>query len=472
MKNSVINLITQISVSFFSILFIGYLSRVLTKHELGIFAILFIFEGFITAITGLGLPTSAIRLVPELEAKNEKDKVSDIIKITCFIPTLLGICLVFLGFIFRNYLSLVFLKSQDISCYIIWYLIISFFYAVFQVELLLLQSLQEFFKIGYLKMLTEIGCRLFAIIFLIQGYELKNIFLGFLIGSIIGAAAGIFSLKKFIFYKRKYSERYPIISYVKFSLPYYYQGLARFGFMYADQTIISLMFSPETLAIYFMAKKIISIPILVFSALFDPVIPKLAEIKSKSLDLFSYSLTRVYQIFSALSLFGTIMLFINSKFLLFLLGGSKFIGNYYILNILSISFFTYCIFTLLTIYIYLLKSPKEMLIISLFVGLLNIISSVILGLYLGIAGISIAQSTGFLGGIIFIYINNKLYLYKLKENFVFIALLILSFTLGVYLNEYIFDLSPNLSQWLKIFISNLFFLLGFILYLQNIKKTR
>jgi O-antigen/teichoic acid export membrane protein len=85
-KNSLLNFISRSFVLIISVVFIAYISRKLTKFELGIFAVMNIFMGIIPLIVGLGLATSAIRLVPELKAKGNFEKVSDIIKLTVGLP--------------------------------------------------------------------------------------------------------------------------------------------------------------------------------------------------------------------------------------------------------------------------------------------------------------------------------------------------------------------------------------------------
>lgn len=69
-KNSLLNFISRSFVLIISVVFIAYISRKLTRFELGIFAVMNIFMGIIPLIVGLGLATSAIHLVPELRAKS------------------------------------------------------------------------------------------------------------------------------------------------------------------------------------------------------------------------------------------------------------------------------------------------------------------------------------------------------------------------------------------------------------------
>jgi len=287
-KNSLLNFISRSFVLIISVVFIAYISRKLTKFELGIFAVMNIFMGIIPLIVGLGLATSAIRLVPELKAKGNFEKVSDIIKLTVSLPIPETILITLLGVILSKFLSIVFLKSPQYSEYITWIILISFFYSIFDRIILVYQSLQDFKKIAFLSIFMNLLSRILAIIFLLNGYGVVGIFKGFLIGTIFGVIIGIFTLRKYIFSKY---YGYPIKEYIRFSFPYYLQGWA---FNQADQFLVALMFIPEILAVYFIAKKVVSLFILVFESLLEPIVPRLAEKKGQSIENFFENYKKSY----------------------------------------------------------------------------------------------------------------------------------------------------------------------------------
>jgi len=470
-KNSLINFIAKGVGLVISIIFVTYISRKLTKFELGVFAVMNIFMGVIPLIVGLGLATSAIRLVPELKAKGEHQKVSDIIKLTISLPIPETILITLLGVLLSKFLSIAFLKSSEYSGCIIWILFISFFYSIFDRIILVCQSLQEFGKIAILFIFTNLISRRLAVILLLKGYGMVGIFQGFLIGTFLGVVIGFFTLREYIFSKY---HGYSIKEYIKFSFPYYLQGWARFAFNQADQFLVALIFVPEILAVYFIAKKIIFLFTLILESLLEPLIPKLAENKSQNIEIFSNNFKKSYYIFSTFALFSSLFLLINSKNFMYLLGGIKFYNQFAVLNILSVSMFFYFLFSLYSIWIYLLYQPIDILKLKFLVGIFNILFGFLLGLKLGLVGFAIGQSFGFIIGIFIIYSKYKINDFKfLLEDIKKFTLVIVTFIIGYILNLYFLPLVDNFSKVIRNFMVNLllFSFLYFAILRRKIKEV-
>ncbi len=465
-KNSFYNLLGHSIVIVVSTIFIMLISRKLTKYEFGIFAVMNIFMTIVPMIVGLGLPTSAIRLVPELMSKGEKEKVSDIIKLTILLPIPETVLILFIGVIFSKFLSQIFLKSVDYYQHMVWILFTAFFYSIIDRIILVYQSLQKFKNIAFLSIFVNTFSRILAFLFLLGSCGLIGIFYGFLVSEVIGVIYGFYTLRKYIF--SKYNG-YLAKEYLRFSFPYYLKGWARFGFNQADQTIVALVFTPEVLAVYFVAKKIISTLILVLSSFLDVLIPKLAENKGYGMEFFIENYKKVNKMFIMWVLLSVLFVSINSKFLMYLLAGVKFHNQFLILNILSISLFFYFMFTLYSVYIYLCYLPSETLKLNLLAGIINIISGVVLGLKFGLKGFAVAQSIGFIYSLYFIY--NK---YREITNFNFLSrdigyviIAILGVVIGHFFNSYFLNQNYDFITSLKVLSINVIFL--FIILLLSHK---
>jgi len=465
-KNILLNLVSKILVTLISIVFIGYISRCLSKTELGIFALMFIFDGLIPVIAGLGLGTSAIRLIPEF--KNESSKISDIIKLTILLPSVTTFLVAIYASYISNLISLVFLKTEVYGGFVIWIIFISSFSCILQYIIIVLQSLQKFSKIALLSIFSNFISRFLAVVFLLNGYGIVGIFQGFLIGTIFGVIIGIFTLQKYIFSKY---YGYPVKEYIKFSFPYYLQGWARFAFNQADQFLVAVIFIPEILAIYFIAKKVLSLFILVLESLLEPIIPRLAENKGQSIEIFFENYKKSYHTFSIFAFLSSLFLLINSKNLIYLLGGSKFYNQFLVLNILSVSMFFYFLFSLYSIFVYLMYTPLDILKINILVGITNILFGFLLGLKFGLIGFAIGQSIGFILGIFIIYYN-----YKEPKSFGFLLddiknsiIVIFIFFVGYILNLYFLPLINSFLAIIKNLIVNLllFSLFVFFVFLRE-----
>ncbi|HAR63579.1 MAG TPA: hypothetical protein DF296_01890 [Candidatus Margulisbacteria bacterium] len=457
--NSFINLSTKISLLFISLAFIGYISRILDQTELGIFAVLFIFYSLLGMLGGLGLNSTALRLIPELLAKKEHTKTGDIIKITMIASTFATLLLCLAGFGIDTYIASIFLKSKDLAVFIDWIIVNSFFYTIFDRFILLYQTLQQFKMLAFLNIITNVSQRAFALILILLGYKLHGIMLGFLLGTLLGVICGFIGMSKFLF--SQYNG-YSAKEYIKFSFPFYGQGIMRFMFSQADQMLIAFLFNPEKLAIYFIAKKIINLITLVFEAIYDTVTPKLAEIKSKGLLVFKNNLGRVYQILISLVLIGVSVIFLNSKLFMFLLGGEKFTEYYYLLNVLAISIITYTLYLLSNIGVYLYKSPKEGFALSFYVGATTVILEIIFGLTFGLIGFSIAQSIGYIVGIAIVQYKYKdaSINYIWRRDITFASLAALGLITGYYINTYFLTMDNTIFLLTKTLIINILLLVG------------
>ncbi|MDD5644141.1 MAG: oligosaccharide flippase family protein [bacterium] len=462
-RRSAINLFSRIVVSTISLIFLGIVSRELSEEQLGIFAVMFVFYGIVSMFGGLGFGTSSIRLIPEFEAKGEDNNVSDIIKYTVFAPFVISLFLMIAGFYLRENLADIFLKSPDFAGFILIILVASVFYAAYDRIILIMQSLQWFSKIAVLNIIINTAQRLLAVIFLYLGYGVKGILCGFLIGNILGCVLGLALLLKYLLIP---FSGYSLKQYIRFSLPFYGLGFSRFLFSRADQTFIAILFTPDKLAVYFIAKKIVSLINLVLEPLLEPVIPKLSEIKARGLSAFRENSAKIYVIFSFLAFAGTCLVIFNSKIALFIVGGAKYVPNTLILNILAVSVFLSVIFSISKIGIYLYQHPKETFKISFYVGLINTSLGIIMGLYLGLAGFALAQCIGFLCGIFFIR-------YKYKSDWViyeprldviyFLSLSAVAIT-GAAVNGYLARADMDIANIVKIFVLN-FVLIGLFLAL-------
>ncbi|MCK9555479.1 oligosaccharide flippase family protein [bacterium] len=457
-RRSAINLSSRIIVSAISLVFLGIVSRKLSEEQLGVFAVLFVFCGIISMFGGLGFGTSSIRLIPELNAKDETSYVSDIIKYTVFVPFLILLFLMVAGFYFRENLAEVFLKSRDSADFILIILVASVFYATYDRIILIMQSLQWFSKIAVSNITINILQRSLAVIFLYFGYGVKGILYGFLIGNILGCILGLMLLLKYLLMP---FSGYSLKQYISFSLPFYGQGFSRFLFSRADQTFIAILFTPDKLAVYFIAKRIVSLINLVLEPLLEPVIPKLSEIKARGLSAFRENSAKIYVIFSFLAFAGACFVIFNSKIALFIVGGVKYVPNTLILNILAVSVFLSFVFSVSRIGIYLYQHPKETFKISFYVGLINTSLGIVIGLYLGLAGFALAQCAGFLWGVFFIRCKYKSdwVIYEPRLDILYFLSLSAVVITGAAVNRYLAQANMDIINVVKIFILN-FILIG------------
>lgn len=469
-KNSLLNVTGRGGTQLISYGFIAYLNRQLDETEFGAFALLFVFYSLVGMASSLGLPAAAIRLIPEMKEKGDTDKVSDIIKITMLISSLVALAVVIVGVGLAGPLTRLFTKSAMPPGIMIWILLASLFYCVFDKAILVLQSLQEFGKIAFLLLLAHISQRVFAIVLLLTGYGLKGILCGFLLGGTLGAILAVWYLRRYLLCPY---NNYRVKAHLRFSLPYYGQDASRFMFSQADQMLIPILFTLDTLAVYFVAKKGIAVVLLAFNAVLEAVIPRLAEIKARGQAALKDNLDSVYSLLSWVALTAVILLFLNSKTLMVCLG-TREAGSFLLLNILGVATFIYMIFSLVSIGVYLAEPPRDMLKLFLSVGASNMVVSSILGLLFGLNAFAWAQCSGFLIGIVLVrYTYRKRWLtYVWKQDVVFAILMGMMFALGYGVNQCALMVGDNvLSRFVIPIAVNVAFFLSVVYILYSKREV-
>ncbi|MEM2772387.1 MAG: oligosaccharide flippase family protein [Candidatus Pacearchaeota archaeon] len=399
-RNSIINTTSQFLILIITTLFVAYIARKLNKTELSIFALLQIFQSVFITFTYLGLPSAGIKLIPKLEVEENFSEIAGIVNTILFLPLIIFLPFLLIMFFLKNGLSMLLLKTPDYGNYIVLTGINLIFILFFDRITLLLQAFQKFVILAILNISYYLFQRIFAILFFYQGYGLKSIFFGFLIGGVLSTILGLFSLKRYLFYK---SYNFSVKQLISFSLPYFFQGILRFGFTQIDQVIVSIFFTPDKLAGYYIAKKIINPFILIFGAPLQVVIPKLSADKVKG--EYNVKKGKVDRIYYLSSLFIVFLIMLFSKYLLLLVGGRNYLNESFILNLLSIYLFFYVLFSLVSTDVFILCEPKALFKLNLFTGIMSAALTVLFAKYIGISGIVLGQIGGLLFG--FIYVKTK-----------------------------------------------------------------
>ncbi|MEM5843357.1 MAG: oligosaccharide flippase family protein [Candidatus Aenigmatarchaeota archaeon] len=392
-RNSIINTTSQFLILIITTLFVAYIARKLNKTELSIFALLQIFQSVFVSFTYLGLPTTGIKLIPELEVEKKFTEISGIIKTILFLPFIIFLPFLLGMFFLKNALSMLLLKTPDYGNYMVFIGINLIFILFFDRITLLLQALQKFIILAMLNISFFLSQRILAILFFHQGHGLNGIFFGFLIGGVLSTILGLFSLKRYLFYK---SCNFSIKKLISFSLPYFFEGILRFGFTQIDQVIVGVFFTPDKLAGYYIAKKIINLFILIFEAPLQVVIPKLSADKVKG--EYNVKKSKVNKMYYISSLLIVFMIVFFPKYLLLLVGGRNYLNETFILNLLAVYLFFYVLFSLTSTDIFILGEPKDLFKLNLFAGIISTILTIVFAKYIGIPGIVLGQIGGLLLG--------------------------------------------------------------------------
>lgn len=397
LRGSLKLLSSQTLIIFFSIFYFVIITRVFSKIELSSVAVFSIITSFCAMFTGLGLTTSCLKLVPELISKNKRSQACSLIKISLKIPIILSILSAVIVFLFSDSLSQVFFKSIDYGYLIKIVALGVVTYKIQEILTHIFKSVQRFGKMAITKAINEIGGRILALSLFFY-YGIKGYIFGLVLGQALVILLSIYYLKDYIFAK---SEFYSIKSFIRFSLPYYWNGFVRYGLMQMDHLIIGVFLAPEILATYYVARKFLDYMVIYVDTMLSPVTPKISELKALGTERVQNAFAKTSRYLSFSLVPPCFLLASISYPLMQIYGGGKYIAAIPIIAIMSIAAIFYCVYSLYSIYLYIIGKPIERFKQETFGGFLNVLFSIILIFPLNILGIAFARLFSFIGGLFF-----------------------------------------------------------------------
>lgn len=382
-----------------SVGFLAYLSRRVGAHELGLFALVFVLQGIIGSLDGLGLFTTLIRLAPEKLGARDASSVRGMIRAALGRSLAASLVILGLALLAQGSLERLLLKEGGGGKLLPWLLLNAVALSFFDKLMLVLQSLQRFREISWITVLVSLVQRLSAIAALELGGGLAGALQAFFLSGFAASALTVWRLRDYL----RAGTAPP--GFARYSLPYYFQGFARFGFSQADQALVAVLFHPAQLAVYYIARRIVSVLTLSFDALLDPAVPRLAEARFGDSSAFRPRFAFVERLMTLLVTTGSFLVSANGPWLLGLVGGEGYSSSSLLLALLSFAVFGYGVFSLRSVGVYLREPPRALLALSVAVGAVNLISGVLLGRKWGLEGFAAAQSVGFVLGWILVRVR-------------------------------------------------------------------
>ena len=355
--------------------FLIYISRVLTLKEIGIFAILNIMYGLISVFMNLGLGTTAVKLLPVYIEKSDNKNIASVVSSAIFFTGMVATLILTIVFLYRENLSVLLLKSNSYSYFIVLSAIYAFFNFYADLLLLINKGLRDFksaVRINLLNVTSQISI---ALVLLFLGIGLKSLFLGFAIGALITCIYGFYKLKRFL------GLRFVTLSLIKFSMPYYLNDFGRYGFFKADQMIIAIFFNPATLGGYYLAKRVSNVFRLFFDSLREPITSRLIQLKPNSIKyIVAFKKSSVVSVLLAIFINFLIILF-SGKIIEFI-GGYKFLRFKDMLICLSVVNIIFSLYAIANMDFFIRRSPTFYFAINL-VGSFIVLCTMVISGFIG-----------------------------------------------------------------------------------------
>jgi len=383
-------LTSRLAVAGIALAFLGVSTRLLTIEEMAVFAVYNTFCGLLTVVCSLGLLASCIKQVPGMQAAGKEAEVSGLLRISVGVylgGAVLTTLALWLG---APALSRLFLKSVDRAGDIRLAAVAALCFGLYEASQLLLSSLQRFGRLSSYNVAAALIQRTLSL-GLFFAFGLGGYLAGFAVGSLAGAALGL----RTILPSMRAAPDADAAGSIRYALPFYADGYLRYFYMHADQALVGVFLDPAALSTYFIAKRFVQYGQVLVSSLVDPLGAKVAELRQADPGAvgraFDRSLRWIVLAFVPLS----VLLSCSSPFLLWLIGGERYLGGVVPLAIMFLSLPLFAVFSHLAMFVYILGEPRDRFVNNLASVASQGAAMVALTPMLALPGFALARVIGF-----------------------------------------------------------------------------
>jgi len=385
-------LAARLGVSGCSLLFYAVAARwVGDREQLAPVAAMAILAELVRIVGNLGLPATLLRRVPAVSARGAAAEVGALLR-----ATLAGIAVPTLGLGVAAWLGrgavLARLGARDVSdgmaAFVVLFAVVMGAYDVLQTALL---ALQRFGRQSAAHLLTLGGQRLLALVGLLCFGVVGGV-AGFALGAVGGTVLCLWWLRREILGG---GARAPLGELVRYSLPYYLQGFARYVFHEGDQLIAALALSPASLVNYFLAKRIAHGLRMVIDAGTDALRPRMGTLAAEGRAAVRRGFAFASRFMAYLVLPLTLGTAAASGPLMALFAGRRYAEAGPILCALAVALLAYGWFSLYEVSIHMLGRPVHRLLVDAVCAGVMLVGFAVATGPLGALGVALGRLGGF-----------------------------------------------------------------------------
>jgi len=388
--------LSQVGLMAFNFFYTIIVVRILSKPEYAVVAVLDIM------ITIFGFSEMGLLEVAGQQATSDLRKGRDesravslikcVVRYRTIVLVIMGIVAVFLA----PYISKLFLKSTEYTWAIIILIPGTIARILYETLLGIGRITDNFLAIAqwdFIGGILRIALSLLAIpLFGFEGF-LVGIVLSILI-SVIGLG---WKLRRYIFNNIKSA---PFLPTFKYGFPFYVRSFFRFGYLNYDQLIVGALLTPAALAGYTVAKRFTKFIFLIIESFQHPITYRMAEIRQEPEDEQGAFFKKATRYITLIVVPMTIIIVLISPWLMEILGGVKYQGDWPLLALMSLAQAAYAFYALYAGVIFSRFLPRDSLVLDGVVGGINFIAAPLLIIAFGKFGVAWGQIIGFLIGII------------------------------------------------------------------------
>lgn len=372
--------------------YVAVTARHFSLQDVAVIAIIGILTILMDTGKGLGLGTYLLKHLPKLPPQGDPRAASLVLSYLVYsaaIPAMVAL----LSAVAAASIAKYFLGNGQSAGLVRLGLLIGLLTVLTNTNLVILQARQKFGSYAGQTILSSLCQRLFPILPVLW---MKADLQSFLSWSCAFAAAGLVASCAPLTGTMQGAALLAPRDFWPESRHFYYASLLRFGSTQLDQVIAAAMFSPATLAVYYMLRRLYSMAALTINSLMDALVPDLSRQAGADTEAARGRMQRWVRGSIMAGGVGGAMLAGNGRLLTRLALGDGYAEDQLLIVLFSLAAFSYLLFTLGQVNLMLFQDPHRSLRLALLAAILNTVLTPLLASIAGLRGLPLAMSISYL----------------------------------------------------------------------------
>lgn len=388
----------QVAASMFGILTTGFLARTLSKEALALIPVAVALALIVQLANNLGLPSTCVRLLPELLAKGDVDLAGSITRSALLLQIAMTLPILFFLIVGSDWIALILLESRDAAPSIIRMVPFILLLSVSQTLGLMMQGAGLFPGLSAGLLISNVAQQMAVPPAYLLGGMPAVLLVALPIGPLVQVVMFTRALSSLVCGGRSFYPLHPLVS---LSLPYYAATVMRYFGNGADQLLVALLFPPEHIATYYVASRLSQPLVSVVTNLCSPLMTLIGQTKAAGMTALSDLLKSVTRYYGYVAIPLTIGMAVMAHPIVDLAAGGEYQAAGWILVVQALGAIGFGAYSISGANVFYLTEPVNQLKLQSLNGFLSTGLEIVLGLALGTLGFAVGNLLGYAGAAVY-----------------------------------------------------------------------
>ena len=379
------------------VVYVMMTARLFPKEDVAVLAVAGITTMIMDVVKGLGLGTMLLKRLPQFSSDDGKE-ARTLVRTYLFYSFLPPLAMAMAGLALPHSVRHTLFGAAARHDTFQMGLLMSLFTVLSNSNILVLQASQRFGHLAALTMLTAALPRLVpCLVAAALGVSLETFLDWSVAATGLACVATCWPLRSYL-----RGVWTPLLTRQEFwpeSRHYYFTALLRYGATQVDQLLVAALFSPATLAVYFMLRRLYSIGVVLIGSMIDALVPELSQ---QAVDDLAGARRRLAE-WSRISIFagstGAAVLAGNGSAVIALLLGPSYGEDSLLIALFAASTALYFLYCLVQVDLMLFHESDKILWMAAATAAANLIAGPAVAPWLGVHSIPLAMLGGYLFGL-------------------------------------------------------------------------